>query len=100
MSLKTRAGFHDSRPADQGGHAPPAFPIGVLLATERRRAGIREQADHRAIVRRVNHDGVLGQPEFVDCVEQRADEGVVFDHAVGVESKCPVLPEILLPSRA
>ena len=89
------AGLDHARPADKGRDAPAAFPVRVFLAAEGRGAGVREEADHRAVVGGVNDDGVLCQAEIIDGLEQLADEGVVLDHAVGVEAK-PGLAEVRL----
>ena len=90
-----RTGFDDAWPADKARHAKRALESGVFLAAERRHARIRPQADHRAVVGRVDHDRVIGQPQRIDFIEQLADERVVLDHRIGVKSQ-PRLAQILL----
>src|SRR4029079_9600856 len=53
-----RAGLDDARPAYQSGHAERTFPVGRLLALERRRAAIGPGEDLGAVVGRVDYDGV------------------------------------------
>ena len=47
-------------------------------------AGIRPGALVRAVVGRVDDDGVVGDAELVDRLQQLADIAVVLDHAVGI----------------
>ena len=43
----------------------------------------------RAVVGRVEHDGVVADAEIVHRLEDRADHRIVLDHAVGVfGSRC------------
>ena len=44
------------------------------------------EADHRAVVGRVDDDRVVGEALLVDEIEQRADQRIVLDHAVGIEA--------------
>ena len=66
------------------GHAVGAFPVRVLLAAERRGAGVGPGVVVRAVVGGILDDGVVGEPEVVDQLEQFADLHVVLDHAVAV----------------
>ena len=81
------------RPTDEARHAIGAFPVGVLLAAEGRGAGVGPGVVVRAVVGGVLDDGVVGQAEFIDQLEQFADVHVVFDHAVGVF----VIPLVAVP---
>ncbi len=71
-------------PAHEGWHAVGPFPVGVLLAAKRRRAGVGPGIVMRAVVGRVEHDRVVGDAEFVEQNEQLADVHVVLDHAIVV----------------
>ena len=51
---------------------------------EGRGAGVRPGVVVRAIIRGIHDDGVIREAEVVDLLEEFADQGVVFDHAVGV----------------
>ena len=77
-------GFDLPGPADHLGNAERAFPVGGLLAAERGRRTVGPAVGVRTVVGRVDDDGVLGDAEFVDEVEQLADVAVVVDHRVVV----------------
>ena len=83
-AVERRACREVTGPADEGGHAVGAFPVGVLLAAEGHRAGIGPGVVVRAVVGGVLDDRVVGEAEVVDQLEQLADVQVVLDHAVGV----------------
>ena len=68
----------------KAGNAIGAFPVRVLLAAERRRAGIRPGVVVRAVVGRVHDDRVIGDAEIVHQLQQFADMHVVLDHAVAI----------------
>jgi hypothetical protein len=63
--VRHRASLDLARPAHQQWHAERAFPVRVLLASERRRAGIGPGIHVRAIVGRIHHEGVVGDSELV-----------------------------------
>src|SRR5688572_32760002 len=71
-------------PADEGWNAERTYPVRVFLAAIRRRARIGPRVVVRTVVRRILHDGVFGETEIVDELEQLAHVHVVFDHAVTV----------------
>jgi hypothetical protein len=71
-------------PTDEGRHAIGAFPVRILFAAERRGACIRPRIVMRSIVGRVEHDGVVGDAEIVDLLEQQPDVNVMLNHAVAV----------------
>ena len=79
-----RARLNAARPADQARHAEGAFPVGVLLAAERRRAGIGPGILMRPVIGGVEHDGVVRDAEVIHRLEDLADGGIVFDHAVRI----------------
>ena len=81
------AGLDDAGPAHRQRHAVAALPVGVLLAAERRRAAVRPAHHLGAVVRRVDDDGVVGDAEVVELLQQLADVAVVLDHAVGVDAE-------------
>ena len=72
ISFDDGAGLDHARPADERGHAEAAFPLGVLLAAEHRRAAVGPGEGLGAVVGRVHHDGVVGDAEPVDGVEKLA----------------------------
>ena len=79
-----RARLDLAGPADQLRHPEGALPVGVLLAAERRGAAVGPGIAMRAVVGGVQDDGVLGDTEFVQHIEHRADVLVVVDHRVVV----------------
>jgi hypothetical protein len=81
------AGLDHPGPADDGRDAPAAFPFGVLFAAERGDPCIGEETDHRAVVGGVDDDGVPGQAEIVHGLEQLANQRVVLDHSVDIETR-------------
>ena len=83
-AVERRARREMAGPLDEAGNAESAFPVRVLLAVERRRAGVGPGVVVRAVVGRVLHDRVVGEAEVVDQLEQFADVIVVLDHAVVV----------------
>ena len=83
-AVERRARREMAGPADEAGHAVGAFPVRVLLAAERRGAGVGPGVVVRAVVGRILDDGVVGEAEVVDQLEQFADLHVVLDHAVAV----------------
>ena len=84
ISLETDAGRDLARPAHHRRHAEGAFPVGVLLVAERRHAGVRPGVHVRPVVGAVHDDGVVGDAQLVEQVEQLADVLVVVDHHVVV----------------
>ena len=82
--METVARLDVAGPADHRRHAEGAFPVGVLLAAERRRRRVRPGELVRAVVGRVDDDRVVGDPEVVERLQQLADVAVVLDHAVGI----------------
>ena len=73
-------------PAHGGGHAETAFPGGRLFAVERGGAAVRPGEDLGAVVGAVDDDGVVGDVQLVEQIEQLADMAVMLDHAVRVET--------------
>ena len=92
MWLIDGAGLDDAGPAHHARHAVAAFPVGVLLA----RNGVvppSGQVKHLgAVVGRADDDGVVGDAEIVELLEQLADHVVELGHAVGDTMPKPVLP--------
>ena len=62
-------------PANGTGHSPAALEVGGLLAAERRRAAVWPAHHLGAVVGRVHHDGVVGDAELVELVEQLCRRG-------------------------
>ena len=71
-----------ARPAHHHRNAERAFPVGVLLAAERRHGAVRPGVHVRAVVGRIHDEGVVGDAELVEIVERLADVLVVVDHRV------------------
>ena len=81
-----RARLDVAWPAHHGRYAVGAFPVGVLLASERRHAGVGPGVHVRTVVGTVHDDGVVGDAQLVDLVEHGADILVVVDHRVMVRA--------------
>ncbi len=94
-----RSRLDDTRPADRAGHPPAALPVGVLLAAERRPAPIGPAQALGAVVGRVHHDGVVGDAQLVELVEQLADVAIVLHHAVGIDAQTGLALRLLLQVR-
>src|SRR6185312_13699247 len=73
------AGLDDARPADQAWYAESALPVGGFLAAKRRRAAVGPGYFFRAVVGRVDDDGVVGDAEVVEQLQQLADMPVGLD---------------------
>jgi hypothetical protein len=80
-----------ARPTDEAGHSKAPSHVGVLLAMERRRAGIGPRVVVRAVVGRIHARSCRSaSPWSSSSLEQLADHVVVLDHAVVVF--VPLLP--------
>ena len=79
-----RARLDFSGPPDHFGNPKCPFPVGGLFAAERRGRAVGPTVGVRAVVGAVDDDGVFGDPEFVDQIEQLADIAVMVDHRVVV----------------
>ena len=82
MLVGHAAGCDPARPAHHHRHAESAFPIGVLLAAEGRHRAVRPGIHVRAVVRAVHHEGVIGDAQLVEQVQQLAHVLVMVDHRV------------------
>jgi hypothetical protein len=78
---------HQAGPAYHRRHAVAAFPVGVLLAAERRGATVGPGECLRAVVGGVDHDGVVGDAEIVELFQKLADLPVVLHHAVRIDAE-------------
>ena len=70
------------RPAHQQRYAEGAFPVGVLLAAEGRLGAIGPGIHMRPVVGGIHDEGVFGEAELVEMIEQLTDVLVVVDHGV------------------
>ena len=86
-AVELAARRHLAGPADQRRDAVAALPVGVLLAAEGGGAAVGPGEGLRAVVGGVDDDGVLGDAQRVELVEQLAHLTVVLDHAVGVDAE-------------
>ena len=93
------ARLDDARPAHHARHAVAALPVGVLLALERRRAAIGPGEDLGAVVGGPDDDGVVGDAEVVELLQQLADHAVEFDHAIGVDAQAGLAFRLRLEMR-
>ena len=73
-----------ARPADHRRHAEGAFPVRVLLAAERRRRGVRPGELVGAVVGAVDDDGVVGDLEIVERLQELPDVPIMLEHPIGV----------------
>ena len=96
ISLVTHARRHLAGPAHEQRNAERAFPVGVLLAAERRHRAVRPAVHVRPVVGAVHDERVVGDAELVEQVEQLADVLVVVDHRVVIRRlPAPRLAEAL-----
>ena len=79
-----RARLDSPGPPDHFGNAKRAFPVAGLFAAERRGGAVGPTVGVRAVVGAVDDDGVVGDAEFVEEIEQLADIAVMVDHRVVV----------------
>ena len=87
---------HQAGPAHERRHAIAAFPVGVLLAAERRGAAVRPGECLGAVVGRVDDDGIVGDAEIVELFQKLADLAVMLRPCRPDKCPRPVLPcEIL-----
>src|SRR5262249_42769383 len=82
--VRDGARLNTPRPADQAWYTERAFPVGVLLAAKRCRAGVRPGVLMWAVIGGVKHDRVVGHPEVIYRIKKLADCRVMFDHAIGI----------------
>ncbi len=81
------SGRHLAGPAHHRRNAIAAFPIGVLLAAERRGAAVGPGEGLGAVVGGVDDDRVIGDAEIVELLQDLADLSVVLHHAVRIEAE-------------
>ena len=83
-AVQRDTGLEFAGPANEGRHAVGAFPVRVLFAAERHGAGIRPRVVVRTVIRRIQHDCIVRDAEFVEELQELADMHVVLDHTVGI----------------
>src|SRR4029077_7697294 len=71
-------------PADEAGHTPATFPVGVLLTAERAGGAVRPRIVLGAVVGGVHNDGVVGDTQLIELGENLTDLLVMNDHPVAV----------------
>src|SRR5258708_27450419 len=71
-------------PADESRNTPRAFPVGVLLAAERRVSAIRPRVVLGTVVGGVHHDSIIGHSQLLEFVEHLSNLFIVGDHAITV----------------
>src|SRR5258707_12495738 len=72
-----RVGFDRPGPADHLRYPERALPVGGLLTSERGRSAVGPAVGMRTVIGAVDDDGVLGNAEFVDQIEQLTYVAVV-----------------------
>ena len=77
MPLKTEPGLILPGQRSERRNAPAAFPVGVFHHAERRVGAVRPGVVLGAVVGGIHDDGVVGDAEFIELVEQFADLLVV-----------------------
>ena len=83
-SVADRPWLDVTRPAHNGRHAERAFPVGVLLAAERRNGGVGPSEEVRPVVRGEDHDCVIRNAQVIQGLQKLADVLVHLPHAIGV----------------
>src|SRR5262249_51406402 len=73
-------------PADNGGDAEAALADGTLGVLERRHAAVRPSEHLGAVVRREDHDRIVGLADLVEMLEQGADAVIELRHAGFLET--------------
>ena len=71
-------------PAYEGRHAIGTFPIGILLTAERCSACVGLGVVVRTIVRRVHHQRVISDAQFIQQRQELSDMHIVLDHSIGI----------------
>jgi hypothetical protein len=82
--VRDRSRLDKAWPADHRRHTEGAFPIGVLLAAEWRHGSVRPRIHMRTVIRRIENDGVVRDPEIIEGLEQLADIVVMFEHSIEI----------------
>ena len=67
-------------PAHGGGNAESAFPAGRLFPVERGGAAVRPGKHFGPVVRAVHDDGVVGDVQFIQQIEQLTDVRAIRCH--------------------
>ena len=86
ISLILVPGFQNAGPANQTRYSESAFPGGSFF-TMKGCGSTVGPADHlSSVIGAVDHDGVVGDAEFVQLVEEHSNVFVVLNHTIGIES--------------
>jgi hypothetical protein len=80
------SGLDDAGPADEAWHAVAAFPIRVLLATERRSAAVGPAEGLDAVIGGEDDDSVIRDPQVFQFLEHHADLIIELGHACTVKA--------------
>ena len=78
------AGLDLAGPAHHGRHPEGALPVGVLLVAEGRHAAVGPGVHMRPVVGAVHDDGVVGDAQVIQLLQQGAHALVMVDHDVVV----------------
>src|SRR5262245_29689991 len=97
--VEHRAGLDHAGPTDSAGHAVSTFPVGVLLASERRLTTIGPSELLGAVVGGIHHDRVVLETQLTELVKQLADVAVVLDHTVRINAEAGLALRFRLEAR-
>src|SRR6266481_2159734 len=79
-----RACLDLARPPGETRHAPPAFPVGVLVAPEGSVASVRPGVVLWSVVSGIHDEGVVGDAQFFKFVEDLTNLLVMSGHPIAV----------------
>ena len=84
--IDDRTRLDHSRPANKSRHAKAALPGRAFLSAERLHASVGIGVGLGTVVGRVDDDGVVGDTQIIELVEQLAHVMVVLHQAISVEA--------------
>jgi len=77
-------GLDVTGPAHHGGYTPAAFPVSVLFTAEGGHGRIGPGVHVRAVIGGVEDNGVIGNAEVIQHLQEFSHVHVMFYHAVGI----------------
>src|SRR5688572_6850322 len=79
--------FNDTRPANSAWHTVAAFPVRILLTSERSSAAIRPACYFRTVISGVHNYRVLFKSKFFELIKDLANHCVMLNHTIGINTK-------------